>query len=112
MLTIFTLPKPFEDIYEVIQRNAIRSWTLLKPKPEILLFEDEKNTTKKVAEEFSIGYITDVKKNEFGTPLINDIFEKAQEVAKNDILVYVNADIILISNFIKSIKQIKDEKTF
>jgi len=37
MLTLFTIPKAFQGHTGVIQRNAIRSWTLLRPECEIIL---------------------------------------------------------------------------
>ena len=42
MLTIFSCPKPFRGHFGMIQRNAIRSWTLLKPTPDVILIGDEK----------------------------------------------------------------------
>jgi hypothetical protein len=112
MITIFALPKPFRREFNVIQRNAIKSWLTLEPKPEVILFEDEEGTTKKIAEEFNTIYVPNVKKNEYGTPLINDIFETAQQIAKNNILCYVNADIILMSDFMKAVGKVKDEENF
>jgi len=44
MLTLFALPKPFRGRNGIIQQNAIRSWTLLEPTPEIILFGDEFGT--------------------------------------------------------------------
>ena len=37
-LLLFAIPKPFVGHTGLIQRNAIRSWTHLRPKREILLF--------------------------------------------------------------------------
>lgn len=112
MLTIFALPKPFQGEFNIIQRNAIKSWTLLSPKPEIILFEDEKETTKKIAEEVGAIYVSEVEKNEFGTPLVSDIFRRAQNIASNDILCYVNADIILMQDFMEAIGMVKNEENF
>ncbi len=41
MLTIFTAPKSFYGHIGVIQTNAIRSWLLLCPECEIILFGGE-----------------------------------------------------------------------
>ena len=41
MLTLFTTPKPFRGIFATIQRNALRSWTLLRPACDVLLFGNE-----------------------------------------------------------------------
>jgi hypothetical protein len=105
MLTIFACPKPFKDPHiSMIQRNAIVSWTLLEPRPEIILFGDEEGT-EEICRELRLRYIPEIARNEFGTPLVNDIFEKAQQLATYDLLCYVNADIILMSDFIASIEK-------
>src|SRR6266853_4649960 len=41
VLTIFASAKPFHGHTGVIQRNAIASWTRLRPRPEIILFGNE-----------------------------------------------------------------------
>ena len=56
MLTIFTIPKCFRGHISVIQRNAIRSWRMLRPECEIILFGDEEGM-KEVAEEFGVRHI-------------------------------------------------------
>jgi hypothetical protein len=109
MLTIFTIPKPFRNNINIIQRNAIKSWCLLDPKIEIILFGDEKGVAE-TAKEFNCRYDPEVAKNEFGTPLVNNVFDKAQKIAKNEILAYVNADIILMKDFVKAIQQINFSK--
>lgn len=106
MLTIFAIPKPFFGHIDIIQRNAIFSWTLLRPKCEIILFNDEKNTTCEVAKEFGIHCITDVKRNEFGIPLLDDVVAKTLEQSKNKIIAYVTSDTILMDDFAKAIEQI------
>lgn len=109
MLTIFTIPKPFRGHIAVIQRNAIKSWTLLQPSPEIILFGDDEGT-REVAEEFGVRHIADVAHNEYGTPLVNDLFEKAERLATHNLLCYVNADIILMSDFMQAVERIARRK--
>lgn len=111
MITIFTIPKQFRKEFDLIQKNAIRSWQLLSPSMEIILFGDEDGVDR-IAQELGINHIPEVAKNEFGTPLINDIFEKAHKIAKYDILCYVNCDIILIPDFLEAIDLIKTETNF
>ena len=115
MITIFTNPRPFHEPFDLIQRNAIRSWTLLRPTCEILLFEDEKGTTQRVARELNTGYVGDALHNEYGTPLLNSVFSRARQEARFDIVAYVNADIILFDDFVKAVGRVKDrmgEKPF
>ncbi len=102
-ITIFTVPKPFRGHINIIQRNAIKSWTLLLPRPEIILLGDDEGVAD-AAKEFGIKHISHIKRNEFGTPLVNSIFETARLNSKNEIMVYINADIILTSDFIKAIQ--------
>ncbi|HOT90773.1 MAG TPA: hypothetical protein PLJ78_04400 [Anaerolineae bacterium] len=105
MLTLFTIPKPFRGHIAIIQRNAIRSWTLLRPACEIILFGDDEGTAE-VAAEFGVRHVPDVARNEYGTPLVSDIFEQAQRLASHDRLCYVNADIILMSDFPATVRRI------
>ena len=105
MLTLCALPKPFTGHTGIIQRNAITSWTLLKPLPEIILFGDETGTSE-ICDEFGLKHIPDIKRNEFGTPLFSDLFDKAQHQARHHLLCYVNADIILISDFMSAVLRV------
>jgi len=99
MFTIFTIPKPFTDPHiNIIQRNAIKSWLKLRPKCEIILIGNDEGVNK-IAREYNITHLPDVKINEFGTPLLDSAFSLAQQTAKFNNLVYVNADIIFLSDF-------------
>ena len=104
MLTIFTIPKPFKGHISIIQKNAISSWMLLQPACEIILFGDEEGTAE-IAQEFGLHHITNIEKNSYGTPLLDDVFKKAHQEAHNDLLCYVNADIILLQDFLEALKQ-------
>lgn len=109
MITIFTIPKPFNHKTKVIQNNAIQSWKLLTD--NILLFGDDLGIAK-VAKHYKINNITKVKKNSFGTPILSDVFDQAYNYAKYCTLAYVNCDVILDIDFIKAIKKIKLNKYF
>jgi len=105
-ITIFTTAKPFIGHSRVIQRNALKSWTLLDPRPEIILFGDEQGAAL-IASELGIRHIPNVKRNESGTIFLNDMFEQAQTISSQKILVYLNADIILTSDFMQAIEKAK-----
>jgi hypothetical protein len=81
----------------------------LDPKIEIILFGDDKGVAE-TAKEFNCRHVSEIVKNEFGTPLLNDIFVKAEKIASFSKIVYVNADIILMSNFLKAVQQINFSK--
>lgn len=102
-LSVFACPKPFTDPHiAIIQRNAITSWTLLRPRPEITLFGNEEGT-ERICEDLNLRHVPEIRRNEFGTPLLGDLFRKANQVASNDLLCYVNADIILLSDFARAV---------
>jgi hypothetical protein len=107
VLTIFSCPKPFSGQTGVIQRNAIRSWTLLTPSPEILLMGGEEGS-QAVARECGAECVEAVATNQRGTPLISAMFQVAQATASESILCYVNADIIMTSDLTKVVAWIVD----
>lgn len=102
MFTLFSIPKAFKGHDGIIQRNAIGSWAQLQPRPEILLFGRDEGTAD-VARELGLQHIPDVATNDFGTPLLDDLFHKAEAAARYPTLAYVNADIILLSDFLRSV---------
>ena len=57
----------------MIQRNAIKSWTLL-PEVEVILLGEETGLAEN-ARELGVKHIRNVARNESGTPLISSMFE-------------------------------------
>jgi len=105
VITIFATPKPFTGHTAIIQRNAITSWTLLRPRPEIVLVGDDQGVAE-IATELGVRHLPVVERNEYGTPLLRDIFAKAEGQATHDLLCYINADILLLGDFMNAVKQI------
>ena len=110
MLTIFAVPKPFHGHIGVIQRNAIRSWTSLRPACEIILIGNEEGTAE-IAMEFGVRHAPDVARNTFGTPLVSDLFKQAQQLSGRNLFCYVNSDIILMSDLMVAIQRIAEQKS-
>lgn len=106
VLTLFSIPKPFVGHIGIIQRNAIRSWTLLHPDVEIILCGDDPGTAE-VAREFGVGHEPDVERNSFGSALVNAMFSKAQARARYDLVCYVNCDIILMHDFREALERVR-----
>ncbi len=112
MLTLFAMPKPFEGHIGVIQRNAIRSWTLLDPRPHIILIGSELGTAE-IVRELGLTQMPEVARNAYGTPLLPEIFARAEAHSHSELLCYVNADIILTSDFMRAVTAIQGvEKRF
>jgi hypothetical protein len=99
LITFFSAPKPFTNPYiAMIQRNAIKSWTLLAD-VEVILLGNESGIAE-IAKEFNIKHFQNVKLNENGTPLISSMFEIARENSNSELLCIINADMILMDDFI------------
>ena len=105
MLTLFAIPKHFHQKIETIQRNAITSWTFLKPRPEIILFGEEKGI-EQLSAELGLIHVPQIARNEYNTPLIDDLFHKARRISRNNLLCYVNADLILLDDFMEAVGRI------
>jgi hypothetical protein len=102
MLTIFSTAKPFTGHSAVIQRNALESWKRLHPDVEVILFGDDAGAAE-VCRELGLRYEPAIERRENGTKGLRSIFGRAQEIARHDILCYVNCDIILTSDFLRAI---------
>ncbi|MDP8207393.1 MAG: methyltransferase domain-containing protein [Candidatus Electryonea clarkiae] len=101
MLTIFALPKSFSGHTGLIQRNAFASWRALGDQVEVLIFGSDDGVAETAAE-FGFNHFADVKQNESGTPLVDDLFRKAEDAAGNDLICYVNSDMILEHGLIEA----------
>lgn len=112
LLTLFSAPKSFTDPHiAMIQRNAIRSWTLL-PDVEVILLGEETGLAEN-AKELGVKHIPNVARNEAGVPLISSMFQFARENSDSDLLCIVNADMILMPDFVEAAKQaVKLKKEF
>ncbi len=101
LITLFSAPKPFTNPHiAMIQRNAIKSWTLL-PDVEVILLGEEDGLAE-AARELGVKYISQVARNANGTPLISSMFKLARENSSSDLLCIINADMILMPDFVKA----------
>jgi hypothetical protein len=103
LLTLFSTPKPFEGHSNIIQRNALKSWSLLHPDVEVILFGDEQGTAE-VCRGLGIKHEPTVQRNENGTKYLDFIFDRAREIARHKILCYANCDIMLTSDFLAALE--------
>jgi hypothetical protein len=89
----------------VIQRNAIKSWTHMSPRPHVILFGTEPGTPE-IAREFGLVHVPNIKCNQWGTPLVSDLFAQAEKLSDSPVLSYVNSDIILFDDFARAIARV------
>ena len=69
---------------------------------EIILF-GQTDGAAEIAEQLGLVFIPQVATNEFGTPLINAMFEIAQAQGRFDLQAYMNCDIILLDDFFPAV---------
>lgn len=97
LLTLFSSPKPFTDPHiNIIQRNAIESWTHLNDVKVILIGDEEGEA--EVARDLGVLHIPNVDVNEKRTPLISSMLDLAREHSDSPLLGIVNADILLMDD--------------
>ena len=111
-VTIFSSCKPSTKApFSAIHCNAIGSWSRLEPTPEIILFGNEKHEPgiSELAERHGCRQVADVKRNRWGTPLVGPFMLTAQRIASNELLGFVNTDIILCQDFMEAIARIAVE---
>jgi len=106
MLTIFTTAKPFRGHVRIIQRNALQSWKALHPEIEIILFGADEGAAE-AAQEFGLRHEPRVERNEWGSKRLDYLFATAQAIARNEILCYINCDIILMQDFWRAIERVR-----
>jgi hypothetical protein len=100
LITIFSTLKPFTQPHvSLIQTNALNSWNHLGGEVEVLLIGEEEGVAQ-AAKKARVRLIPEVKRNHLGTPLVSSIFELARDNSESPLLAYVNADILLTTDFV------------
>lgn len=106
-LTLFTAPKPFTDPHiATIQRNALRSWTLL-PEVEVIVLGEEEGLDE-VARELGILHLKDVERSTSGAPRLSSMFAQARAHSQSPFLCVINADILLMSDFLQAVRRVAE----
>ncbi len=82
---------------------------MLEPKCEVIICGNDPGV-KEIAAEFGLMQLPNIKRNEYGTPLLNSAFDQVRISAKNRLLCYANADIIFLSGLTKAVSKIRFEK--
>ena len=105
MITFFTTGKPFIGHNGVIQRNALKSWTLAAPGAEVILFGNEEGAAE-TARELGIRHVAEVERRPEGPKVLRSFFDEAQRIARYETLCYVNCDIILMHDFATAVEKV------
>jgi hypothetical protein len=109
LITLFTIPKAFTDPHvSLIQRNALASWQRLAPEVAVLVIGDDPGVAD-AAREFGATHVAGVATNDFGTPLLDSAFREAAARGSGESLCYVNADIVLLDDFVAAARRLPGE---
>ena len=107
-LTIFTAPKPFTNPHiNIIQRNAIQSWTRLED-VDVILIGDEPGIPE-AARELGVKNVPTVERDEKGIPLVSAVMEIGHAHSDSPLLCYANADMILMSDLLRAARQVSQQ---
>jgi hypothetical protein len=107
-VTLFTIPKAFVDPHvSLIQRNALTSWERLAPAVQTLVRGDDPGVAE-AARDHGATHVGGVARNEFGTPLLDGAFREAAARGSGEVLCYVNADIILLEDFVAAVRRLPE----
>lgn len=107
-VTIFATPKPFAGQFDRIQRNAIESWIALGPAVEVILIGDDEGTAA-LCREHGLRHVAEVATTAKGIPLLSDLWRIGQQHAQAPIASFVNADIILMDDFLAATKLVSSQ---
>jgi len=109
-LSIFAIPKRFDGHFGLIQRNAVRSWSRLQPRPDIVLLGSDDGTAE-MAAEVGATHVADVASSPSGAPLLSDVFAKGQHHAQAGTVCFVNADIMLTPAWLATVERVQRWRT-
>lgn len=103
MFTLFSTPKAFSGHAGIIQDNALQSWRRLGQGIEIILFGDDPGVAE-AAVRHGVGHVAEMARTAEGAPMVRGVFNEADRRARHPLLCYVNADMILMDEFIKAVR--------
>ena len=104
-LTIITSIKPFVDPHIIkLQRNAFQSWKELGQDVDIVVVGEETGLAE-VCQEMNLRRAPAIRRSPIGTPLVSSIFELGREASTSPVLAYINADIIVLPDFLEAAKR-------
>jgi hypothetical protein len=111
LLTLFSIPKAFRGQAGTRQWNAIQSWLRLDSDIEIVLFGDDEGVCE-FAKEWGVRHEGGLRTSASGAPFIDEVFRRIEATARYGVVCYVNADIILMSDFTRAVKRVSHFSRF
>jgi len=106
-ISLITTLKPFKGLARIHQINSLQSWAKFIEGAEIIVVGESEGFETILSEfKFNIKWIKEVKTSYSGAPYLDDMIKKGLENARNDSVCIINADTILLSDFVKSVSKL------
>jgi len=72
----------------------------------VILFGDDAGAAE-TAQEMGLRHEPEVARNRLGTKRIDEMFRRAQEIARHEVLCYCNCDIVLLKDFCTALERVR-----
>jgi hypothetical protein len=105
MLTLFSVPKPFDGEIGEIQRRAVESWCALGV--QVVLLGDEPGVAD-AARELGAEHVSGLETTLHGTPRLDSAFALADGVARFPLRAFVNADVVLGGDLLAATRAVSE----
>jgi hypothetical protein len=103
VLTLFSVPKPFEGELDALQRRSVESWRSLDV--QVLLLGDVAEAARKLG----VEHVPGLELTAHGTPRLDSAFALADAAARFPTRCFVNADVILGRDLLEAVRAVSAE---
>jgi hypothetical protein len=103
VLTLFSVPKPFEGEMGVLQRRSVESWRALGV--QVILLGDVAGA----ARELDVEHVPGLELTARGTPRLDSALLLADGVARFPLRCFVNADVIFGSDLLDAVRAVSEQ---
>src|SRR5258708_37397660 len=109
MFTLFTTGKPFAGHSGIIQRNALKSWTLLHPDVEVIVFGDEEGAAEACGD-LGLRHEAHVERNEAGAEGVAYCFHRGEGAGRDRGVCYLRRVIHFTEDFLRGLAPGKETR--
>jgi hypothetical protein len=103
VLTLFSVPKPFEGEMGALQRRSVESWRALGV--QVLLLGD----VEEAARELSVEHTPGLEVTVHGTPRLDSAFALADGSARFPLRCFVNADVVFLPDLLEAVRAVSGQ---
>lgn len=103
MITFYTCPKPWLQEYIHIQNASIKSLLECSASPQHVVLLGDDFGTADAAKRLGVSHRGGLKLNEWNTPLVSSIMQIIREECQTELACFINTDIVIGDDFIKTV---------